>query len=501
MASAVFFLDLKGKVCLYGHAMIFERPRSSFQRGLLPCLPAATFDQTLLARNYRGDIPLSAVEKFPVLLSEAEEESSAVPPCFSHEGINYLYIRHNNLYLLALTKRNTNAAEILLFLHKVVEVFTEYFKALEEESIRDNFVIIYELLDEMMDFGYPQTTESKILQEYITQESHKLEIQARPPIAVTNAVSWRSEGIRYRKNEVFLDVIESLNLLVSANGNVLRSEILGAIKMKCYLSGMPELRLGLNDKVMFETTGRTTRGKAVEMEDVKFHQCVRLSRFENDRTISFIPPDGEFELMSYRLNTQVKPLIWVECVVESHSGSRIEYMLKARAQFKRRSTANNVEIVVPVPDDADTPRFRTNVGSVHYAPEQSAIVWKIKQFGGSKEFLMRAELGLPSVRGDDEHGGGMTGGFGGSMGGVGQGKAKRPVQVKFEIPYFTTSGIQVRYWKMTEPKVRLSPHRLTSPHLSPHGLETFFPKANNVASYNIHHCHGSGTSRSRATYL
>jgi len=199
-----------------------------------------------------------------------------------------------------------------------------------------------------MDFGYPQTTESKILQEYayssllytchwkytkkydryITQESHKLEVQARPPIAVTNAVSWRSEGIRYRKNEVFLDVIESLNLLVSANGNVLRSEILGAIKMKCYLSGMPELRLGLNDKVMFETTGRATRGKAVEMEDVKFHQCVRLSRFENDRTISFIPPDGEFELMSYRLNTQVKPLIWVECVVESHSGSRIEYMLK-----------------------------------------------------------------------------------------------------------------------------------------------------------------------------
>jgi AP-1 complex subunit mu len=298
MASALFFLDLKGK--------------------------------TLLARNYRGDIPMSAVEKFPVLLSEAEDESSSVPPCFSSEGINYLYIRHNNLFLLALTKRNSNAAEILLFLHKIVEVFTEYFKELEEESIRDNFVVIYELLDEIMDFGHPQTTETKILQEYITQESHQLHVQpqARAPIAVTNAVSWRSEGIRYRKNEVFLDVVVSLNLLVSSTGNVLRSEILGAVKMKCYLSGMPELRLGLNDKVMFEATGRNTRGKAVEMEDVKFHQCVRLSRFESDRTISFIPPDGEFELMSYRLNTQVKPLIWVECIVESHSGSRIEYMLK-----------------------------------------------------------------------------------------------------------------------------------------------------------------------------
>ena len=47
------------------------------------------------------------------------------------------------------------------------------------------------------------------------------------------------------------------------------------------------------------------------MEDIKFHQCVRLARFENDRTISFIPPDGEFELMSYRLSTQVRPLIWL----------------------------------------------------------------------------------------------------------------------------------------------------------------------------------------------
>jgi len=44
-------------------------------------------------------------------------------------------------------------------------------------------------------------------------------------------------------------------LQVSSNGNVLRSEIVGAIKMRVFLSGMPELRLGLNDKVLFEHTG------------------------------------------------------------------------------------------------------------------------------------------------------------------------------------------------------------------------------------------------------
>jgi AP-1 complex subunit mu len=106
------------------------------------------------------------------------------------------------------------------------------------------------------------------LRRYITQESHKLEIQVRPPAAITNAVSWRTEGIRYRKNEVFLDVIESVNLLVNAKGDVVRSEILGAVKMKCYLSGMPELRLGLNDKVMFESTGRSTSSIRTRRVDV-----------------------------------------------------------------------------------------------------------------------------------------------------------------------------------------------------------------------------------------
>lgn len=46
-----------------------------------------------------------------------------------------------------------------------LQVFKEYFKELEEESVRDNFVTVYELMDEVMDFGFPQTTDSKILQE------------------------------------------------------------------------------------------------------------------------------------------------------------------------------------------------------------------------------------------------------------------------------------------------------------------------------------------------
>ncbi len=49
--------------------------------------------------------------------------------------------------------------------------------------------------------------------------------------------------------------------------------------------------------MLFDAQGRGGKNKAVDLEDMKFHQCVRLARFENDRTISFIPPDGAFDLM------------------------------------------------------------------------------------------------------------------------------------------------------------------------------------------------------------
>lgn len=52
---------------------------------------------------------------------------------------------------------------------------------------------------------------------FITQESHRIELSKAPAIlkTVTGAVSWRSDGIKHRKNEVYLDVIENVNLLVS----------------------------------------------------------------------------------------------------------------------------------------------------------------------------------------------------------------------------------------------------------------------------------------------
>lgn len=72
-----------------------------------------------------------------------------------------------------------------------------------------------------MDFGFPQFTEAKILSEFIKTDAYRMEVTQRPPMAVTNAVSWRSEGIRYKKNEVgSLCVCLNLYVLVGSDYRV-----------------------------------------------------------------------------------------------------------------------------------------------------------------------------------------------------------------------------------------------------------------------------------------
>ena len=122
----------------------------------------------------------------------------------------------------------------------------------------------------------------------------------------------------------------------------------------------------------------------------------------------------------------MKPLFWVEATIENFTKSKIEYVVKAKTQFKSRSYANSVELVIPVPPDANTPYFKTNIGTVKYIPDQEAMIWFIKTFPGQKEYLMKARFGFPSIADENRE------------------KFKKvPLQVRFEIPYFTVSGIQV----------------------------------------------------------
>lgn len=442
----------------------------------------------LIHRDYKGDIPSTVVESFPLLLIKnslnsanmtTNLSSNDVPPVIYHNGFSYSFILHNDIYVLAISKCDVNVFNTLVYLDNLVGVLTSHFKELNEVSIKDNYSVIYELLDEMMDFGIPQLTDDKVLKEYITQQSftfekliksvsssatttHKKIKQPKqdrraPPTTLTNQISWRPQGIMYKKNDAYLDVIESIDMLINSRGQMLTSEIYGKIKLRSYLSGMPELQLGLNDKfinsglnsikgltseVSNNSTGEENEVKKpkqqIEVEDVKFHQCVRLSKFENEKVISFIPPDGEFDLITYRVHSDIlKPLFLIDYKFKNHSNTRLEIMVKVKANFKNKVSANKVEIKIPVPQDIDSPKFHYQKGKLKYIPSDDYIRWKFHKIEGGKEYVMVAELMLLSIINESEL----------------MNFRKVPINVKFEMQGFVTSGLQVRYLKINEPRM------------------------------------------------
>lgn len=108
----------------------------------------------------------------------------------------------------------------------MINLFKGYFGGVvNETAVKNNFVLIYELLDEVLDFGYPQITDPNIMKSFIYQKGVKSlipvkekEVNKSSTLTVTGALAWRQEGIVHKKNEVFLDVIEQVNMLVSNKG-------------------------------------------------------------------------------------------------------------------------------------------------------------------------------------------------------------------------------------------------------------------------------------------
>ena len=50
---------------------------------------------------------------------------------------------------MAITKSNANAALVFEFLYRLIQLGRSYFGKFDEEAVKNNFVLIYELLDGM----------------------------------------------------------------------------------------------------------------------------------------------------------------------------------------------------------------------------------------------------------------------------------------------------------------------------------------------------------------
>ncbi|RHY04189.1 hypothetical protein DYB25_002030 [Aphanomyces astaci] len=354
--------------------------------------------EVVLNRLYRDDVSRRAADAFRLQVIAAKETGS-LPPIKSIDGCSFLYTRHENLYLVAVSRANINTghtvALVFQFLTNINGIFQDYMgKKYNEvdvyksafdphmsslqESIRNNFTLVYELLDETMDYGYPQNCA-------------------------------RREGIKYKRNEVYLDVFESVNLLMSANGAVLRNEVVGQVVMKTLLTGMPECKI----------------------DDCTFHRCVRLGKFDADRTITFIPPDGEFELMKYRVTENINLPFKIMPAYQEGSSTRMAVSLKIAATFSARLFATNIVIKIPVPQNTARCKIIVPIGTAKHAPEHHAIVWKIRKFQGTLERMLDAEIEM--LKGTKE-----------------KVWSRPPIQVEFQVPMFTSSGLHVRFLKVFE---------------------------------------------------
>lgn len=160
-------------------------------------------------------------------------------------------------------------------------------------------------------------------------------------------------------------------------------------------------------------------------------RCVRLGKFDTERTITFIPPDGEFELMRYRVTAPSQPFTLRPTITEEgktklsvtltvsgilnhpHDFSHIEHGLtllhfvrypqqhlhsidmhdpipQITADFPDDKKAKNVVIKIPMPPTAAAAHSKASKGRARYEPGERALVWRISNFQGMQ--VMRFPL-------------------------------------------------------------------------------------------------------------
>lgn len=428
----------------------------------------------IISKQYRGDAVAGIAEIF--FRKVKFWEGGDAPPVFNVDNTHFLYVKKNGLYFVVTTKFNVSPAMTLELIERLTKVFKDYCGVLTEESMKKNFILIYELLDEVIDYGYPQGTSTELLKAHVYNEPIVVEAarsatfkvptmsaKTTPSSAVHKPISLA--GRKGRKNEIFVDILERLTVLFNSNGYILNSTIDGCIQMKSYLSGNPPLRLALNEDL---SVGKGSGGGGyggVVLDDCNFHECVNLDQFQSARTLSLIPPDGEFVVMNYRITGDFRAPFRIFPIVEETSAHKVELILKIRADIPENNYGANVTIRFPVPRNAATvhpelmaasavtsgPRAAvpgtavagggTGGQAAEYRAKDRQVIWQIKKFVGGTEHTLRTRITLSAPSTSSVR------------------KEMGPIGLTFEIPMYNVSHLQVRYLRIAEAHKSYKPYR------------------------------------------
>ncbi|KAK6939429.1 Mu homology domain, partial [Dillenia turbinata] len=435
----------------------------------------------------RGEVPKGSAEIFfrKVKFWKEDGEEGEAPPIFvgfypvpNVDGVNYFHVKVAGLLFVATTRVNLSPSLVLELLQRIARVIKDYLGILNEDSLRKNFVLVYELLDEVIDFGYVQTTSTEVLKSYVFNEPIVIDAARLPSLgpaaifmqgnkrmpgtAVTKSVVANEPGGRKRE-EIFVDIIERLSVTFSSSGYILTSEIDGTIQMKSYLTGNPEIRLALNDDLSIGSSGRSlydysssAGSGAVVLDDCNFHESVHLDSFDIDRTLTLVPPDGEFPVMNYRITQAFRPPFRINTLIEEAGSLRAEVIIKVRAEFSSDITANTVVLQMPLPSYTTRVSFELEPGTVgnttDFKEANRRLEWGLKkasyslfftcmQIVGGSEHTLRAKLTF-----SQEYHGNIT-------------REAGPVSMTFTIPMYNASRLQVKYLQIAKKSKAYNPYR------------------------------------------
>lgn len=371
----------------------------------------------IIEKHYRGLVSRSICDYFWDQVNKASSPAEVLPIIITPK-FYLVHVQRNGLYFLATIQNEVPPLLALDFLQRLYDVFTEYFTSVTESSLKENFSTVYQLLEEMLDNGVPFTTEPNILRDMIAPPNVLASVyntvignssvnEVLPDGSLTNTW-WRNTGVKYTNNEIFFDIVEEMDCIIDSNGLVVNSEVHGEIQCNCRLSGMPDLTLCFNNPHI--------------MDDASFHPCVRYARWEHDKVISFVPPDGSFKLMNYRVKGQLQMPIYVKPQISFHeNGGRVNVMVGPKNNMNKQVEA--VVVTIPFPKAITSTNLSANVGSVQYDEQAKIAKWNIGKLPKEKTPQLSGTISLPT--------------------GTPPPEANPTLTSQFKIVMYTASGIKV----------------------------------------------------------
>nr|POE96622.1 isoform 2 of ap-3 complex subunit mu-1 [Quercus suber] len=246
--------------------------------------------------------------------------TSANPPAVLHAVIQ------DNLLFFILCLSDAEPLLVLEVLHRVMDALQEFLGSpLLASKVTTNYDVVAQILAEIADAGIVCRTDANALRDVVETGPGVLKhllggvgLPGPSPASAGSlaagfqrsalqpsqtmqgsAIPWRRSNVRHTSNELYVDIVETISVILAPSGLPLSAFAHGSIAFTSKVSGVPDLLLSLSTGG--KGAGMGNRGDQLRavMERAVFHPCVRLNRWKADGVLSFVPPDGQFALCGY----------------------------------------------------------------------------------------------------------------------------------------------------------------------------------------------------------